>query len=226
MANILFFIFSFFILFYLLNKNESSPVKIKLLFIQKLNLIAFSTVLLISSLNYFKILFFSNIYTSNLLIYFSLIALVLYNHKKIKTFFTPLIKVLSVFKVGFTTFFYASFLAVFFILIGTGKGYYNYFSNNFISVFLFICLLPAVSEELFYRGIIYDKLVGLYSIRKTIIISSILFYLLHLVNSSFWIIITIFPVSIYLGYLRSKYNNLIYPIICHIVYNLVVLNFT
>jgi membrane protease YdiL (CAAX protease family) len=88
--------------------------------------------------------------------------------------------------------------------------------------FVFYATLPAISEEIFFRGLIFDKLKLIYSVKNSIIISSILFYLMHLVFGTFLSFLYILPLGIFFGYLRSKYNNLLYPIISHFFYNLVV----
>ena len=44
-----------------------------------------------------------------------------------------------------------------------------------------------------------------------------------LVYGSFMLILFIFPVSIFLGYLRNRDNNLFYPIVAHFTYNFFVI---
>jgi membrane protease YdiL (CAAX protease family) len=90
-------------------------------------------------------------------------------------------------------------------------------------VFIFYAMLPAIFEEFFFRGLIFDKLKLIYSPNKSIIISSILFCLVHLVYGSFIFILFIFPISIFLGYLRNRFNNLFYPIVAHFIYNFFVI---
>jgi membrane protease YdiL (CAAX protease family) len=51
--------------------------------------------------------------------------------------------------------------------------------------FIFYATLPAIFEEIFFRGLIFDKLQLIYSVKNSIIISSILFYFTHLVFGSF-----------------------------------------
>lgn len=90
-------------------------------------------------------------------------------------------------------------------------------------IFIFYASLPAIFEEFFFRGLIFEKLKLIYSAKKSIIISSILFCLMHLVYGSFMLILFIFPLSIFLGYLRNRYNNLFYPIVAHFIYNFIVI---
>ncbi|MFV8324493.1 CPBP family intramembrane glutamic endopeptidase [Flavobacterium sp. ZS1P14] len=88
--------------------------------------------------------------------------------------------------------------------------------------FVFYATLPAIFEEIFFRGLIFDKLKLIYSVKNSIIISSILFYLMHLVYGTFLSFLYILPLGFFLGYLRNRYNNLLYPIVSHFFYNFVV----
>lgn len=87
---------------------------------------------------------------------------------------------------------------------------------------IFYATLPAIFEEIFFRGLIFDKLRLIYSVKNSIIISGILFYLMHLIFGAFISILYILPLGFFLGYLRNRCNNLIYPIISHFFYNFVV----
>lgn len=88
--------------------------------------------------------------------------------------------------------------------------------------FVFYAALPAIFEEIFFRGLIFDKLKLIYSTKNAIIISSILFYLIHLVYGTFLSFLYIIPLGLFLGYLRDRYNNLIYPIVSHFFYNFII----
>lgn len=87
---------------------------------------------------------------------------------------------------------------------------------------IFFSILPALFEEIFYRGLIYDKLKLIYSDKNVVIISSLLFYFSHLIYGSIISILYIIPLGLLLGFLRTKYNNLVYPIVCHFFYNFIV----
>ncbi|MBK9225087.1 MAG: CPBP family intramembrane metalloprotease [Flavobacterium sp.] len=98
-----------------------------------------------------------------------------------------------------------------------------YLSEYYLLIgFVFYAALPAIFEEIFFRGLIFDKLKLIYSGKNSIIISSILFYLIHLVYGTFLTFLYILPLGFFLGYLRNKYNNLLYPIVSHFFYNFVV----
>lgn len=87
---------------------------------------------------------------------------------------------------------------------------------------VFFSILPAIFEEIFYRGVIYDKLKLIYSHKNVVIISSFLFFFSHLIYGNIMSIIYIFPLGLFLGMLRTKFNNLAYPIACHFFYNFIV----
>ena len=87
---------------------------------------------------------------------------------------------------------------------------------------IFYAALPAIFEEIFFRGLIFEKLKLIYSVKNTIIISSILFYLMHLVFGTFISFWYILPLGFFYGYLRNRYNNLIYPIASHFFYNFII----
>ncbi len=88
--------------------------------------------------------------------------------------------------------------------------------------FVFYATLPAIFEEIFFRGLIFDKLKLIYSVRNSIMISSVLFFLMHLVYGTFMSFVYILPLGVFLGYLRNRFNNLLFPIVSHFFYNFVV----
>lgn len=87
---------------------------------------------------------------------------------------------------------------------------------------VFLSILPALFEEIFYRGFIYDKLKLIYSDKNVVIISGFLFYFSHLIYGNIIFIIYLLPIGIFLGMLRAKLNNLVYSIGCHFFYNFIV----
>ncbi len=97
--------------------------------------------------------------------------------------------------------------------------YYNLFKDSpapLLFTIISIGLFPAFFEELAFRGIIFNLSQKLTGLKPTIIISSILFSILHFsLISTLWI----FPLGILFGYLRAKYNTLLYSMIGHFAYN-------
>ena len=81
---------------------------------------------------------------------------------------------------------------------------------------IFICLQPALFEELAFRGFIFNNLLGKFSVTATFVISALLFAILHLsVISVLWL----FPIGLLFAYFRYKYNSLWYGIVGHFCYN-------
>ena len=93
---------------------------------------------------------------------------------------------------------------------------YAYFSTPYIWAFLFTALVPAIFEELAFRGYLFNQLIQILTPKNTIIVSSFLFALMHLsVLSLIWIL----PFGIILGFLRLKYNTLWLGIAIHFIHN-------
>jgi membrane protease YdiL (CAAX protease family) len=81
---------------------------------------------------------------------------------------------------------------------------------------IFVSIFPAIFEELAFRGFVFNRLFRITKLKTTILISSILFTLLHLsIFSTLWI----FPLGITFGYLRAKYRTIWYGVIAHFIYN-------
>jgi len=80
------------------------------------------------------------------------------------------------------------------------------------------CVLPALLEETAFRGIIQTTLRRALGPRDAIIITSIMFEIIHLRIILFPFLLT----SVYLSILRHKFNSLLPGIITHFTYNLMV----
>jgi len=85
---------------------------------------------------------------------------------------------------------------------------------------LLLAILPAVLEELIFRGIIFSGLKDKHSAFNTILVSSTFFMLMHgtLQQTVFQFII-----GIVLGLIMYYTDNVLYPIIMHFVSNLIIL---
>lgn len=79
-----------------------------------------------------------------------------------------------------------------------------------------ICIIPGIFEELAFRGYIHGTLSKVMSPAGTIIVTSLMFALIHISPISF---LWLFPLGMFLSYLRWKYNNLWYGMITHAFYN-------
>ncbi|NQX37219.1 Membrane protease YdiL, CAAX protease family [Pedobacter steynii] len=88
--------------------------------------------------------------------------------------------------------------------------------GNYLMV-LSIAVLPAIFEELAYRGYLMQKLLHVVDRKEAIYISSILFFLIHFsLVSFFWLL----PFAVLLAYIRIKENTLWYGIVIHFTFNL------
>lgn len=101
----------------------------------------------------------------------------------------------------------------------SSNSYYEHYKDSpfpLLMCLISIAVFPALFEEIAFRGILFNELKNIMSAKSTIIITTVLFTVLHFSFISF---LWIFPIGLLFGYLRSKYNNLIYGIIGHAVYN-------
>jgi len=79
-----------------------------------------------------------------------------------------------------------------------------------------IALMPAIFEELAYRGYLMEKFLKIMGKRETVYLSSFLFFLMHFsIASIFWMI----PFAIVLAEIRLRENTLWYGIIIHFCFN-------
>lgn len=97
--------------------------------------------------------------------------------------------------------------------------YYNQFKNSpsplFFSI-ISIGVFPAIFEEITFRGILFNQSLEIMGLKPTILVTSILFTILHLsLLSAIWL----FPGALLLGYLRAKNKSIVYGIIGHFLYN-------
>jgi membrane protease YdiL (CAAX protease family) len=101
----------------------------------------------------------------------------------------------------------------------TNSSYYEHYADSpFPLLFCIISIgvFPAIFEEIAFRGILFNELKNIMSVNATIILTTILFTILHFSFISF---LWIFPTGLLFGYLRSKHNTLLYGIIGHFIYN-------
>lgn len=97
-------------------------------------------------------------------------------------------------------------------------GFENYWGspNPLFFAILFTAVFPAIFEELAFRGVVFSKGKGVFSLKQSIWVSSILFTFLHLSVISFlWIM----PFALVLGYLRARYRTVFYGICIHFLHN-------
>jgi len=90
-----------------------------------------------------------------------------------------------------------------------------------VSLFLLICVLPAIMEELFFRYLALGTLRRYMGLHSAVLVSSVMFGMAH-VGQPFSIpVLTV--VGIGLGYMRVASRGLALPMLMHFAHNLVVL---
>jgi membrane protease YdiL (CAAX protease family) len=80
-------------------------------------------------------------------------------------------------------------------------------------------VFPALSEEILFRGIILNRLCVKYSERKAVVVSSLLFGLMHL---NPWQFVNAAAGGIFYGWVYRRYRNLWLTIFLHCYYNVLV----
>ena len=101
------------------------------------------------------------------------------------------------------------------------EGYAG-FPNAIMWSYIFIAFVPALFEELGFRGYLFNQMLKIASPTITIIVTGFLFALMHM---SFISMIWLVPFGIFLGYLRLKYNVIWLGMIVHFIHNAIVLGF-
>jgi membrane protease YdiL (CAAX protease family) len=94
-------------------------------------------------------------------------------------------------------------------------------SHPVLYAYIFVSLIPGIVEEFMFRGIMFNALLHLTRPKITILITAVTFSFIHFsFISLFWLI----PFGLFLGYLRYRYRTLLYSIMCHILYNALVIS--
>lgn len=84
---------------------------------------------------------------------------------------------------------------------------------------LYSCIMPAITEEIAFRLIIFDKFKNVVSLKETIVLSSMLFAILHV---NFYSTPYFFFVGVILCWIRLYTKSLLPCIILHFLHNLYV----
>lgn len=87
-------------------------------------------------------------------------------------------------------------------------------------VFLMICVEPAIFEELAFRGVIFGSMAKVLKNRDVILVTALMFMMLHL---NFICFPFLFVIGVCLGYLRLKSKSLYPCVLMHFVHNLLVI---
>ncbi|MFZ6010642.1 MAG: type II CAAX prenyl endopeptidase Rce1 family protein [Bacteroidota bacterium] len=87
---------------------------------------------------------------------------------------------------------------------------------------LFICVQPAIFEEVAFRGFLFNNVQQLTTQETTVYVTSFMFGVLHLAFLSlFWLV----PIGLAFAFLRKRYNTLWYGIVGHFTYNFIIIFF-
>ncbi|MBF25347.1 MAG: hypothetical protein CMP49_02370 [Flavobacteriales bacterium] len=94
-------------------------------------------------------------------------------------------------------------------------------ANSIFLLYLGVGICGPIFEELLFRGFLFKGLENSFLGGKgAVIISSILFSIVHMQYGLLVIILMIFPMAVLLGYARLKSGSLLIPIILHVVNNI------
>lgn len=104
---------------------------------------------------------------------------------------------------------------------------HGFYSNiGIFSIFLSIGIFTPIMEEIVFRFLIYNAIQDYYSVKLSLIFTSIFFAIIHLgylgkapFPLNLLILFVLLTTSFYLGYLRFKLDSLIAPILFHILMN-------
>ena len=94
---------------------------------------------------------------------------------------------------------------------------YRIYEFPVLIMFYSIALMPALFEELAFRGILYNYLNTFLDDRLVVMVTGFGFAAIHL---NFFSLIWLIPFGILIGSLRRKYNTLWYGVIFHFVFNI------
>lgn len=90
-------------------------------------------------------------------------------------------------------------------------------TDYWVQYFVLSCLLAPFCEEIIFRGFLFEKLLGTNSMKKSILITSLVFGIMHGLSG-----VSPAIVSIVLCVLYKKYNSLIPCMAVHFLHNLMV----
>ncbi|CAN5626316.1 hypothetical protein BH10BAC2_BH10BAC2_13420 [soil metagenome] len=96
------------------------------------------------------------------------------------------------------------------------EPYRVYQAPIFIMIYS-IALMPALFEELAFRGVLYNYFNAFLDERMVVMVTGFIFAAIHL---NFFSLVWLIPFGILIGTLRRTYNTIWYGIIFHFVFNL------
>jgi membrane protease YdiL (CAAX protease family) len=106
------------------------------------------------------------------------------------------------------------------VIYSKDESYYAFAKGNLfgeIFVIFFTAVMPALFEELGYRGYLLQTLLKVADPEQAVYISAFIFAIIHMsFISLFWLI----PFALFLGFVRLKEGTLWYGILIHFCFNL------
>lgn len=84
------------------------------------------------------------------------------------------------------------------------------------TVFMIVCVVPGVFEEIAFRGLIYDGLKPILGPRDALLVQAMAFAVLHLAPLIF---VSHFLIGLGLGLLRDRTRGLLVPMVAHTAWN-------
>jgi len=94
---------------------------------------------------------------------------------------------------------------------------YRIYQAPIIIMIYSIAFMPAIFEELAFRGILYNYFPAFLDERIVVMITGFIFAAIHL---NFFSLVWLIPFGILIGSLRRRYNTIWYGVIFHFVFNL------
>lgn len=88
--------------------------------------------------------------------------------------------------------------------------------QTFIISLILVGIVPAITEEMFFRGLILNGFTGIYSARKAIFISALLFGIIHL---NPWQFFGAFIIGAFMAYILIKTKSILLCIYMHLFNN-------
>lgn len=161
--------------------------------------------------------FLNNICIYILLVYYIITTIYLINKNKIKESKLALKKYLPLISLGIS-------VAIIYNMI-IFKIIPPNFNNKIplITVIISSGIIGPIFEEILFRYIFYNRLKKKYSIKKSILINSLLFSIIHISPIK---VVYAFLLGIVLNTYYEKYKNIIAPILIHIAANTIVIFLT
>ncbi|MCL2758818.1 MAG: CPBP family intramembrane metalloprotease [Treponema sp.] len=108
------------------------------------------------------------------------------------------------------------------VAVPVPKGFFNnyfYEPNNILLNFIVIALLPGFTEEVIFRGVIARRFFTTYSPWKAIILSAVLFGIMHM---NPWQAVNAVYAGIFFGWIYLRYRSIWLCIFIHAYHNILV----